>query len=99
MARAALALVLTLATTVPLAAADIASGKKIAQRWCAACHVVAMDQNRASVDVPTFCDIAQRKSGEQLRTFLIDPHPKMPDMSLTRGEIADIVAYIESLKP
>jgi len=28
----------------------------------------------------------------------MDPHPKMPDMSLTREEIADLVAYIGTLK-
>ena len=100
MARAMLSVLLALVAATPaFAAGDIAQGKKIAQRWCATCHVVSPEQTRASTDVPTFCDIAQRKSGEQLRIFLIDPHPKMPDMSLTRQEIADIVAYIESLKP
>jgi hypothetical protein len=36
-------------------------------------------------------------STEKLSSFLTDPHPKMPDMSLTRAEIADLVAYIRSL--
>jgi mono/diheme cytochrome c family protein len=100
MARAMIAVVLTLVATSPaLAASDPIEGKKIAKRWCAACHVISPEQQTASADVPSFCDIAQRKSGEQLKTFLIDPHPKMPDMSLTRQEIADIVAYIETLKP
>jgi mono/diheme cytochrome c family protein len=100
MVRATLSsLILLLAATPAFAAADPVQGKKIAMRWCASCHVVSPDQNRASADVPTFCDIAQRKSGAQLKVFLIDPHPKMPDMSLTRGEIADIVEYIETLKP
>lgn len=100
MARAIIYALLTLVAVSPaFAAADIAQGKKIAKRWCASCHVVSPDQNQASVDVPTFCDIAQRKSGGELKTFLMDPHPKMPDMSLTRQEIADIVAYIELLKP
>jgi mono/diheme cytochrome c family protein len=99
MARAALAVLLSLLTAGPALAADIAQGEKIARRWCAACHVVAADQTQASVAVPTFFNVAQRKSGQQLTTFLTDPHPKMPDMSLTREEIADIVGYIESLKP
>jgi hypothetical protein len=30
--------------------------------------------------------------------FLLDPHPKMPDMSLSRTEAADIAAYIATLK-
>jgi mono/diheme cytochrome c family protein len=100
MARAMIsALMMLVAATPAFAAGDLVQGKKIAQRWCASCHVVSPDQTRASADVPTFCDIAQRKSGAQLKVFLMDPHPKMPDMSLTRQEIADIVDYIESLKP
>lgn len=81
------------------AAPDPAQGEKIAKRWCAACHVVASDQKRASADVPSFFDIAKRKTTGDLTTFLTDPHPKMPDMSLTRAEIADISAYIHSLAP
>ena len=34
-----------------------------------------------------------------LAAFLADPHPKMPDMHLSRSEIDDIVAYIQSLNP
>jgi mono/diheme cytochrome c family protein len=30
-------------------------------------------------------------------TFLLNPHPKMPNMSLTRVEAADIADYIKSL--
>ena len=42
--------------------------------------------------------IARKKpSSKQLTAFLTDPHPKMPDMNLTRSEIADIVAYIGTL--
>ena len=79
------------------AAPDPEHGEKIARRWCAACHVVAADQNRASADVPSFFDIARRKTNDDLTSFLTDPHPKMPDMSLTREEIADVAAYIRSL--
>jgi mono/diheme cytochrome c family protein len=83
----------------PAWAADIGQGEQIARRWCAACHVVSADQKQASTDVPTFSDIAKRRKGEDLKVFLIDPHPKMPDMSLTREEITDLVGYIESRKP
>jgi len=89
---------LTLVAATPALAGDILQGKRIAKRWCASCHVISPDQMQASADVPSFCDIAQRKSGGQLKVFLMDPHPKMPDMSLTRQEIDDLVAYIESLK-
>jgi hypothetical protein len=39
----------------------------------------------------------ERFPSKQLTAFLTDPHPKMPDMNLTRSEIADIVAYIGTL--
>jgi len=79
-------------------AADAIHGAAIAKRWCAACHLVSSDQTKANADVPSFAAIAQKKeTNEELRSFLISPHPKMPDMSLSRSEIEDIVAYIRSL--
>jgi mono/diheme cytochrome c family protein len=78
-------------------AADVTRGKAIAQRWCSACHLVAPEQTRAVADVPSFAAVAQKKSPASLKAFLSDPHPKMPDMNLTRSEIEDIVAYIQTL--
>jgi len=81
-------------------AADADKGKVIAQRWCASCHLVSPEQNKASVDVPSFMDIAKRRSdGKSLRTFLADPHPVMPQMALTRDDVADVVRYIQSFNP
>jgi cytochrome c2 len=79
-------------------AADAAKGEIIAKRWCATCHLVSPEQRTATSDVPSFTSIAHRKlSAEALTDFLSSPHPRMPDMDLTRTEIADIVAYIRSL--
>jgi mono/diheme cytochrome c family protein len=79
-------------------AADTRKGEIIAKRWCAACHLVATDQTLANSDTPSFAAIARKKlPAAQLTAFLTDPHPKMPNMSLSRSEIADIVAYIKSL--
>lgn len=36
-------------------------------------------------------------SAAQLTYFLLDPHPKMPNMALTRTEAADLAAYIATL--
>jgi mono/diheme cytochrome c family protein len=79
---------------------DPARGKTIAQRWCAECHVVSPNQARAKADVPTFGEIAERRAKDPvpIEQFLMNPHPKMPDMQLTRSEIADIVAYIKTQK-
>ncbi|MCC6981742.1 MAG: cytochrome c [Bauldia sp.] len=75
-------------------------GGEIAARWCAPCHRVSADQPIANADVPGFAEIAARSADDYawLATFLADPHPPMPDFSLTRQEIADLVAYIASLR-
>jgi mono/diheme cytochrome c family protein len=83
-----------------LAAGDAQRGGTIAKRWCASCHVVAKDQASASADAPSFFEIARRHTDKKkLGGFLMDPHPPMPDMHLSRKEIDDIVSYIRSLDP
>jgi mono/diheme cytochrome c family protein len=82
------------------AAADAQHGKALAQQWCAECHLVAGDQARANADVASFASLARRQdfSAAHLALFLLDPHPKMPNLSLTRVEAADLAAYIATLK-
>ncbi|MBB3146694.1 mono/diheme cytochrome c family protein [Phyllobacterium trifolii] len=77
--------------------ADSANGRRIAERWCAECHVVAPGQRHASDAVPTFAQISGsgRFDEATLSAFLANPHhSRMPNLSLTRSEIADLVAYI-----
>lgn len=77
-----------------------AEGRQIAERWCAGCHQVSDEQTTANADAPTFASIADKYPDKDglgaLAAFLSDPHPVMPDMSLTRREIGDLVAYIGS---
>ena len=82
------------------AAADADHGAVLAKRWCASCHVVDGDQKQASADVPPFAAIARKSdfTPEKVAFFLLDPHPKMPDFSLSRSEAADIAAYIGALR-
>jgi mono/diheme cytochrome c family protein len=79
--------------------ADAAHGEALARRWCASCHVVANDQTRGTDNVPTFAAMAKMPgfSAEKIAQFLMDPHPKMPDMQLGRDEARDLGAYIKSL--
>ena len=98
--RAAAAGLAFAALTSPVALAENAShGEELAKRWCASCHVVADDQTHAADNVPTFASVARRPgiSAERIASFLSDPHPKMPDMQLSRPETADLAAYIMSL--
>jgi mono/diheme cytochrome c family protein len=81
-------------------AADASNGGRLAARWCAACHVVAPNQRGTTGEAPPFATIARRAdfSAARIALFLLDPHPKMPDMALTRSEAADLAAYIASLR-
>lgn len=80
--------------------ANAAHGLDLAKRWCAACHLVSADQKRAVADVPPFATIAQTPdfNADRLARFLLDPHPKMPELPLGRRAADDIAAYIASLK-
>ena len=75
---------------------DANKGALLAQRWCASCHIVSATQGKGSDATPSFASIAQRAdfSVEKLAFFLLDPHPVMPRMALSRDEARDIAAYI-----
>jgi mono/diheme cytochrome c family protein len=94
-----LAILASAATADTAGAADAYNGGQIARRWCEPCHVVAGDQQGTTGEAPPFASIAKRPDFDtgQLAVFLLDPHPKMPNMSLTRIEAGDLAAYIASL--
>ena len=93
-------LLLIAVTALPQAAlaADAANGERLAKRWCAACHVVATDQKSGNTQVAPFSAVAKVPGFDtaKLALYLLLPHPKMPDMNLTRSEAADLTAYIVS---
>jgi mono/diheme cytochrome c family protein len=88
--------VVTLAN--PAAAADAANGEKLATLWCAACHVVTTTQRHGSTQAAPFSEIAKEPGidAAKIALYLLLPHPKMPDMNLSRSEAADLAAYIET---
>ena len=94
----ALAIFATLSTGLA-APADSTNGERLAKQWCASCHIVSSDQTRGADNVPAFAAIARMPgfTAQNIGQFLLDPHPKMPDMDLTRDEARDLGAYIASL--
>jgi mono/diheme cytochrome c family protein len=79
--------------------ADVNKGGQLARQWCANCHVIS-DGPASTVQQgpPSFRTIARSgMNAEQLRSFLTHPHGAMPDPSLTRAEIGDLIGYIETL--
>ena len=79
--------------------ADSTKGSQLAQQWCASCHVTGgSPAGTLQQGPPSFPTIARARTAEQLRAFLSHPHGAMPDLSLTRAEIDDLVGYIETLR-
>ncbi|MBK4720346.1 c-type cytochrome [Azospirillum sp. YIM DDC1] len=85
-------------------AADAEAGRSIADRWCAACHVIS-DGNadspavRGTDAVPTLASIARdpNRGPNWLRQWLVAPHPPMPDLNLSRSETDDVIAYLQRM--
>jgi cytochrome c len=91
-------LVLGAATAQPTLA-DAAKGSQLAQQWCASCHVISSNRaGNVQEGPPSFRTIAGSRTADQLRVFLSHPHGAMPDLSLTRAEIDDLIGYIETLR-
>jgi len=84
----------------PAFSGDAEVGHVLARTWCAHCHIVEANQVQASDVAPPFAQIANDPSKWPLSiaAWLADPHPPMPNLSLTQSEIDDLVAYIETLK-
>lgn len=91
---------LALCGGLPASAADPAEGRRIAERWCAACHIVSSEQARGSEGAPPFSELAGRIDfrSRPLAEVLAGPHPSMPNMQLGRTEADDLTAYIRSQK-
>jgi mono/diheme cytochrome c family protein len=91
-----LAAAVTCSLAVPATAADLERGETMAKRWCAACHVVSPGQARGSTQAPPFSEVAKKAGFDagQLALYLLLPHPRMPDMNMSRAEAADLAAYI-----
>lgn len=89
-----LAAIMVVATTPGRAGVD--EGRDMAERWCSECHIVSADQQTGTPAAPTFAEIARKRTVEEIEAFLRDPHPPMARLVLTRRELADLAAYIES---
>jgi len=79
-------------------AADAVKGEVLAKRWCTSCHIVSTNQQQGTTQAPPFSAVASRSDFNEttIAYFLLTPHPRMPDMNLSRSEAADLAAYIKS---
>ena len=94
---------LGLAALLPACAAaqDAVEGREIARRWCSSCHVVERTGSQAPANgLPTFPAIAARAdlTADRLRAAINPQHNRMPDLSLSKRQQDDLIAYIFSLR-
>lgn len=78
---------------------DVEAGRFVAEAWCQSCHVVHEEQERAIDGVPTFLEVGERVrlNADQVIGFLASPHGPMQEISLSRADIRNVIAYILSL--
>jgi mono/diheme cytochrome c family protein len=72
------------------------AGRQLVLRSCSSCH--AIESSALATDAaPPFSDVARanRERPNWIRGWLMSPHPPMPQIPLSRQEIADIIAYLE----
>jgi mono/diheme cytochrome c family protein len=84
-------------------AADRAAGLKTARTLCVNCHVVepgAAQTRTHTAGVPSFPAIAKKRgqTEDDLKLFMLNPHPPMPNVQLTTHELDNLASYIMSLK-
>ena len=88
-------------TSAPAIAADVESGRKLAEETCARCHDVGPDGAFKQFP-PSFAAIAVFRSPADIRARILYPplHSNMPQMGIiwAPGVINNLVAYIVSLE-
>lgn len=79
---------------------DAEAGRQTALRACATCHTVPGGPATTTDAAPTFLGIARnpQRTRADVTAWLMEPHMPMPNFQLTVREIADLAAYIESLR-
>ncbi|HEX5079584.1 MAG TPA: hypothetical protein VFV80_10575 [Geminicoccaceae bacterium] len=75
------------------------AGHELASKLCASCHIVG-NERRGSDQAPPFVAIARDPgiSLAELHGWGGAGHPMLPDLALTPGQVADINAYLDSLR-
>jgi mono/diheme cytochrome c family protein len=99
---AALSASALLAATATAGAQDylVDRGRSIAQTWCVSCHAIGEGtQTSALVGAPSFRSLGASGDwdGEALAAALLRPHPLMPEMPVTEGDLNAVAAYMEWL--
>lgn len=81
---------------------DIAHGQALIEANCATCHAAGRTGDSPHPEAPAFRTLSQRYPIETLEEALaegiVTGHPDMPEFVATPDQIADIVAFLESIQ-
>lgn len=95
------ALAVCLVTQHALAApapGDAAAGKDLFVRSCSTCHAQSGTRNASDTAPPlSFMARDSRDRPAFIRGWMMDPHPPMPGIMLSRQQINDIIAYLNTV--
>lgn len=80
----------------------IAHGKRFVEQNCARCHAIGKFDKSKHADAPTFREISTYYPLDGLEEGfaegIVTGHPDMPVFTLEPIQIADVIAYMETLK-
>jgi cytochrome c len=96
MGKASIAILIVAAGPGYAEGGDVASGHRLAQIWCGACHQVGTEDSAKLT--PSLPELARLWSAPMLEKYLRSSHQNMPNFMLTATQIKDISAYLSSLK-
>jgi len=102
--RIVLAVAALLAPGAALAAGDPDAARGIVQEYCVNCHEVPgyyAPSGQTAVNAPAFQEFADQPdvySRDRLTGFLRKPHYPMAKFTLSADDIANLIAFIETLK-
>src|SRR5215831_11267519 len=87
-----------LLTSAATSASDAQAGRDIVMRSCVSCHATEGTRTASDHAPPlSFLARANRERPASIRGWLMNPHPPMPNLMMSRKQIADVIAYLNSL--
>ena len=94
----AIAVAISAVPALAAPAGDAEAGRDLVMHSCISCH--APEGTKAATDgAPPLSFVAKdnKKNPAWIRGWLMDPHPPMPGIMLSRKQIDDIIAFLNTL--
>jgi mono/diheme cytochrome c family protein len=77
---------------------DPQAGFVYAKEVCTNCHAIVSNETSPVPEAPAFDEIANRMSARAILVWMQSRHPAMPNITLGREDLMDVIAYIVSHK-